>query len=182
VSRRDRGKRPDRVAIASLDFGLPVLESGISTVEDGPVPIRMPPSWPGSAPRWEVVMPTFGRQSHRNQRRRPIDDGRSLGCGCGVHCRTGRVSNAGTRPEIHVREGRACADFAAMVRRTVSALCLSSLPASAAGPGSISCRKSQPQPCRLALPSGRTPPIRKAASPNQTAALKGARPCGPLRA
>jgi citrate synthase len=35
VSRRDRGKRPDRVAIASLDFGLPVLESGISTVEDG---------------------------------------------------------------------------------------------------------------------------------------------------
>jgi citrate synthase len=35
ISRRDRGKRPDRVAIASLDFGLPVLESGISTVEDG---------------------------------------------------------------------------------------------------------------------------------------------------
>jgi citrate synthase len=34
-SRRDRGKRPDQVAIASLDFGLPVLESGISTVEDG---------------------------------------------------------------------------------------------------------------------------------------------------
>jgi len=30
-SRRDRGKRPDQVAIASLDFGLPVLESGIST-------------------------------------------------------------------------------------------------------------------------------------------------------
>jgi len=35
VSRRDRGKRPDQVAIASLHFGLPVLESGISTVEDG---------------------------------------------------------------------------------------------------------------------------------------------------
>jgi citrate synthase len=33
--RTNRGRRPDRVALASLDFGLPVLPTSISTIKDG---------------------------------------------------------------------------------------------------------------------------------------------------
>jgi citrate synthase len=33
--RTDRGRRPDRVALASLDFGWPVLSTSISTIKDG---------------------------------------------------------------------------------------------------------------------------------------------------
>lgn len=35
VSRRERGRRPENVAKSSLNYGLPVLESRISTVKDG---------------------------------------------------------------------------------------------------------------------------------------------------
>lgn len=35
VSRRERGRRPDRVALASLDFGLPVMQSSISSIAGG---------------------------------------------------------------------------------------------------------------------------------------------------
>ncbi|MBS0536411.1 MAG: hypothetical protein JSR72_20355 [Proteobacteria bacterium] len=35
ANRRDRGRSPENVARASLDFGLAVLDSGLSTVQSG---------------------------------------------------------------------------------------------------------------------------------------------------